>query len=212
MRTLQLAALTALLAGCTVGGESTPDAEPVAPVSGGANGDCLRAWNSRGNAANRSEAATEHEGWSVAWSEWLVSHPAPDPSGDDLVGGGCSYVFYSSTHWRSYSGGWEADGDLRWGIPPGGGGRRTPEQQIQPPNATLQPHGKLAKRAAENDSPVSDREWRAVIDDWYDNGVFDESHTCAAVRAAIERLPRSSPNPHTAFEDLGRYEARGCRR
>lgn len=57
---------------------------------------------------------------------------------------------------------------------------------------------------------VADADWRAVIDDWYDNGVIDESHSCVAVRAAIEHVPRSSPNPHTAFEDLGRYEAEGC--
>jgi hypothetical protein len=60
--------------------------------------------------------------------------------------------------------------------------------------------------------PVANSDWRAVIDDWYDNGVFDKSHSCRAVRTAIERLPRSSRIPPTVFEDLGRYEARGCRR
>lgn len=63
---------------------------------------------------------------------------------------------------------------------------------------------------ASGEAPVANADWRAVIDDWYDNGVLDELHSCAAVRTAVERLPRSSPNPHTAFEDLGRYEARKC--
>lgn len=37
--------------------------------------------------------------------------------------------------------------------------------------------------------PITPREWRAVIDDWYDNGRFDRAHRCGAIREAIERLP-----------------------
>ncbi|HXG72237.1 MAG TPA: hypothetical protein VNJ04_16625 [Gemmatimonadaceae bacterium] len=210
MRTLQLAALTLLLAGCTVGGDGPPDAKPAAPVSRGANGDCLRAWNSPGNAANRSEATAKHDNWSAALSEWVIDHPAPHPSGDDLVGRGCSYFFYSSTHWRSYSGGWEVDGDLRWGMPHGGGGQRTPEQQLQPPNAVLQQHGKLAQLAEDNGSPVSGREWKAVIGDWYDNGTIDTPHRCAAVRVAIAHIPPQGPTTTTAHEDLREYAEQVC--
>lgn len=62
------------------------------------------------------------------------------------------------------------------------------------------------------DAPVAAADWRAVIDDWYDNGVFDDPHACSAVRAAMERLPDSSPTSHTAFADLRRYADKGCGR
>jgi hypothetical protein len=204
MKPLVLAILVAVLAGCD------RSSDTVAPVSRGAGGDCLKAWNAPGNSANRTAAAGKHEGWSVALSEWVVDHPAPERSGDDLIGEGCSYFFSSSTHWRSYSGGWEADGDLRWGMPGESSGRRTPEQQIQPPNAVLEPHGKLARLAADTRSPVSAREWRAVIDDWYDNGTVDRPHRCAAVRAAIEHVPAQGPSITTAHEDLLEYAELVC--
>jgi hypothetical protein len=144
-RRLLLTVLVALVSGCTDRNDGAPSSRrAAAPVSHGANGDCVRAWNAPGNGANRSAAAAKHDGWSVSLSEWVIDHPISDPSGDDLVGEGCSYFFYSSTHWRSYGGGWEADADLRWGMPHGGGGRRTDEQQIQPPNA-VQRRGKLER-------------------------------------------------------------------
>lgn len=206
-----LAVLLALVTGCTGSSDSTPPSSPkaAAPVSRGANGDCLRAWNAAGNTANRSAAAAKHDGWSVALSEWVVSHPATGPSGDDLIGEGCSYFFHSPTRWQSYSGGWEADGDLRWGTPPAAGGRRTPEQQIQPPNAVLRRQGELA-RLADDGRPVGGREWRAVIDDWYDNGELDEVHRCGAVREAIARVPIGGREITTAREDLLAYAEQVC--
>ena len=127
----------------------------------------------------------------------FVSHPATGPSGNDLIGEVCSYFFHSAMRWQSYSGGWEADGDLRWDIPPAASGRRTSEQQIQPPNAILRGHGKLARLAADDAGPVSDREWKTVIDDWYDNGEFDETHRCGSVRAAqaLDASPAASGAP-----------------
>lgn len=210
MRPLVLTVLIALASGCTVSGDSTPGSpKAAAPVSHGANGDCVDAWNAPGNSANRS-AAAKHDGWSVSLSEWVIDHATPDPSGDDLIGEGCSYFFSSSTHWRNYSGGWEADGDLRWGSPPGGGGRRTAEQQIQPPNAILQPQGRLARLPLDRGGEVAGREWKAVIDDWYDNGEFDRAHRCAAVREAIAHVPAQGPNYHTTTEDLLAYSEQVC--
>jgi len=55
---------------------------------------------------------------------------------------------------------------------------------------------------------VPDADWRAVVDDWYDNGVFDEPHTCAAVRETIERLPTRDLTP--AIDDLEAYATLVC--
>lgn len=207
MKPLPLVALVALLAGCN---GSSDVAQSRGPVSRGASGDCLKAWNSPGNSANRTAAAAKHEGWSVALSEWTVDHASSSPAGDDLTGRGCSYFFYSATRWRSYSGGWEADGDLRWNMPHETGGRRTPEQRLQPPNAVLRDHGRLSGLAADSGTPVGGREWHDVIDDWYDSGTIDRPHRCAAVRAAIEHLPPQGPSETTAREDLLEYAELVC--
>ena len=207
MRPLVIA-LVALVTGCTSGDTTSPEAP--APVSRDAGRDCFRAWNAAGNAANRSAAAENHDGWSVAVSEWMVSHADASPSGNELVGTGCSYFFHSATRWQSYSGGWEADGDLRWQTPPSAGGRRTPEQQLQPPNAVLGPQGRLVRLSPDSGRPVSDREWRAVIDDWYDNGELDRAHRCRAVRVAIEHVPVEGRDVTTAREDLLAYAAQVC--
>ena len=61
-------------------------------------------------------------------------------------------------------------------------------------------------------SHATEDEWKAVIDDWYDNGKVDATHRCDAVRVAIERLPTSGPNTITAREDLRRVEAVMCGR
>jgi hypothetical protein len=71
-------------------------------------------------------------------------------------------------------------------------------------------HTPAATQKAPEAGPVADEAWRAVIDDWYVDGVLDDRHSCAAVRAAIERVPRSGPSSLTAFEDLRRDERRRC--
>ncbi len=172
---------TAVLAGCAGGDDAPVSRGADAPVSREANGDCVRAWNAAGNAANQAAAARNDDGWSVEISEFHVSHPA-----------------------------WEADGDLRWGIPPTSGGERTPEQEIHPPNAILRTHGKLARLPADHGRPVGDREWKAVVDDWYDNGEFDHAHRGAAVREASRRLPLGRPSYSSVFDDLRRYAEQVC--
>lgn len=181
-----------------------------ASVSRGANGDCVRAWNAAGNAGNQSAAANSYSGWPVVFGEFVVGHAGSGQSGNDLTGEGCSYFLYSSKRWKSYSGTWEADGDLRWGVPQTTSGERTPEQQIPPPFAVLGPHAKLVRIPIDRGGPVSDREWKAVINDWYDNGEFDRGHRCAAVREATRRLPSSMPSYSSVFDDLRRYSESVC--
>lgn len=120
----------ALASGC--GGDDS------ATVSRGAESDCFRAWNSDANRPNR-EAVAEHAGeWRVVVRRWHVDHPA-----EDLTGAGCSYFFFDDDSWVSFSGAWEANGDLRWGVPPTQRGPRRPEQQISEPNADLEDGGTL---------------------------------------------------------------------
>jgi hypothetical protein len=58
--------------------------------------------------------------------------------------------------------------------------------------------------------PVSFLEIRAVIDDWYVDGIFNDVHRCAAVRAAITRLPSHTPAYSTYRHDFRMYEQRAC--
>jgi hypothetical protein len=57
--------------------------------------------------------------------------------------------------------------------------------------------------------PVSPREWKSVIRDWYD-GRFDHPHRCAAVREAIKHLPIDPPAFSTVREDFNAYEKAVC--
>ena len=122
--------VVALISGC--GGDDG------ATVSRAPEGDCLHAWNDDANGANRDAVAEDAGEWRVVVSRWEVDHPA-----EGLTGEGCSYFFFDDDRWASFSGAWEADGDLRWGIPPTQRGPRRPEQQISEPNADLQDDGRL---------------------------------------------------------------------
>lgn len=193
--------LTMLVAatGCTDRGREA--------LSRGANGDCFRAWNAEGNDANRATVAAENGGWQVRVSTSQLSHPA-----DGLTGAGCSYVLFSSTHWVAYGGLWENDGDFRWQPGARAARRRTPAQTIGASNAVLQRGGRVVPRPPELQRPVSGREWRAVIDDWYDNGVFDRVHRCSAVREAIERLPTGARDYSSVGADFAAYAEEVCKR
>lgn len=73
--------------------------------------------------------------------------------------------------------------------------------------------GGCAGRSASS-KPRSSRataaEWRAAINDWYDDGRFETRHSCEAVREALNRLA-TNPGPYnTAAEDLRRYARRVC--
>jgi hypothetical protein len=52
--------------------------------------------------------------------------------------------------------------------------------------------------------------WREVLADWYDDGKFEERHSCAAVREAMRHLPVDGPTYSSAFEDIQRYARRIC--
>jgi hypothetical protein len=57
--------------------------------------------------------------------------------------------------------------------------------------------------------PVSGREWKAVLNDWYD-GRMDGRHRCAAVREAIRHLPSSPPMYSSVYDDLEAYAKKVC--
>jgi hypothetical protein len=56
---------------------------------------------------------------------------------------------------------------------------------------------------------VSSREWKAVLNDWYD-GRIDDWHSCAAVYEARRHLPESFPVYTTIYEDLAAYARVVC--
>ena len=58
-----------------------------------------------------------------------------------------------------------------------------------------------AARAPGSDvsTQVAVGEWKAVIEDWYLDGAFDQPHRCLAIREALEQLPTrdySAPRLH----------------
>lgn len=57
---------------------------------------------------------------------------------------------------------------------------------------------------------VAAAEWKAVIDDWYVDGTFDEPHRCVAIREAVKQLPSSTPEHSTVYADMRRIERRAC--
>jgi hypothetical protein len=57
--------------------------------------------------------------------------------------------------------------------------------------------------------PVSGREWKRVLNDWYD-GRIDQWHRCAAVREAIRHLPDTPPMYSTVYDDLRAYATAVC--
>ncbi len=57
--------------------------------------------------------------------------------------------------------------------------------------------------------PPTAAEWKAVIQDWYDNRKFTHRHSCAATRAALEHVPADGTALAVA-DALRRYESRVC--
>ena len=52
--------------------------------------------------------------------------------------------------------------------------------------------------------------WKAVVTDWLDGGI-NHKHSCAAVKAAILRLPTDSLTYSSVNNDLAAYESKACR-
>lgn len=63
---------------------------------------------------------------------------------------------------------------------------------------------------ARDQHPAANKEWRTVIADWYEDGYFDQSHRCRAVREAGRHLPSRSPDMQTLQADLRALEAGAC--
>jgi hypothetical protein len=57
--------------------------------------------------------------------------------------------------------------------------------------------------------PVTGREWKSLINDWYD-GRIDDWYRCAVVREAIKHLPTSPPTFSTVLEDFRSYGEAVC--
>jgi hypothetical protein len=57
--------------------------------------------------------------------------------------------------------------------------------------------------------PVTGREWKTLINDWYD-GHIDGWYRCAVVHEAIRRLPEDPPTFSTVLDDLRSYEKAVC--
>jgi hypothetical protein len=71
-------------------------------------------------------------------------------------------------------------------------------------------------RAAKRNPPdptqahhVTGREWKNLINDWYD-GRIDHWYRCAVVREAIKHLPTSPPTFSTVREDFDSYARAVC--
>jgi hypothetical protein len=58
--------------------------------------------------------------------------------------------------------------------------------------------------------PIRPTEWRAVLNDWYGDGVVDHSHPCAAIVLARTHLPTDGMTYSTIDRDLHRAEVRWC--
>ena len=131
----------ALGATCVVAVAVSTGCGEGAALSHGVKGNCVRAWNDAGNGDNRRAVIDAREPWRAVVSRWIVFHPR-----EGFTGNGCSYFFFSDKRWMTFSGAWESDGDLRWGIPPTQGGRRRTEQRPSKPNAELRRNGTLRQR------------------------------------------------------------------
>lgn len=57
---------------------------------------------------------------------------------------------------------------------------------------------------------VPPAEAKAVIQDWYVDGIFNSPHRCEAVRAAMARLPTAPRDYSTVYDDMRSLERRTC--
>ena len=68
----------------------------------------------------------------------------------------------------------------------------------------------VTTKATPTPAPTTDPAWRAVIDDWYYNGRFDEQHDCAAVREMADRLPTGGRDYSSVHADFAAYADLVC--
>ena len=57
---------------------------------------------------------------------------------------------------------------------------------------------------------VTPSDWKAVLNDWYDDGQIESTHSCAATLIALTHLPPDPATYSDVTEILRRYEAKVC--
>lgn len=70
------------------------------------------------------------------------------------------------------------------------------------------PGGTGARPYNDVSTQLAAAEWKAVIDDWYVDGVLDSPHRCVAVKEAVKQLPTRDYS--RAYRDLRRIEQQAC--
>jgi hypothetical protein len=68
----------------------------------------------------------------------------------------------------------------------------------------------VTEAAAIEPKEVAPDAWKAVLNDWFDDGRVDGRHSCAAVREAIRQLPEEGIYYSNPADALGVAEARVC--
>jgi hypothetical protein len=65
-----------------------------------------------------------------------------------------------------------------------------------------------SSQASDVSTQISAAEWKAVINDWYVDGIVNEPHRCVAIQEAVDQLPTRDYS--TAYTDLRRLERDAC--
>ena len=173
--------------------------------------ECTDAWNAEGNAHDRATVAQlVGDGYTEAGIQMSVTSGSPSQTSDPNPVG-CRVVVFNDKHWVAYLA--KRDGEkfvFRTGRPQyiadqSGGWPAT--STPGPDNARVSLHGEIAVAVDKRGLPVSAPGWKAVLDDFLDDGHVNRPHSCAAVRTAIAHV-HSDLNPRA--RPLGGAEERYC--
>jgi hypothetical protein len=173
---------------------------------------CADAWNAAGNAHDRATVAQlVHTGYTRAGIGMNVSGGSPSQKSDPNPVG-CRLVVFNDRRWFAYLA--KRDGErfvFRSGRPQyiaDQSGAWPRGSTPGPDNARVSLRGEVAVAVDRRGRPVVAPAWKAVLDDFVDDGHVNRPHSCAAVRAAIAHLPPSDRTP--SDRTLGRAEGRYC--
>ncbi len=174
--------------------------------------ECAKAWNAAGNAHDRATVAQlVRQGYTHAGIQMNLTLGGSPLQKTDPNPVGCRVVVFNDKRWVAYlakrddekfvfragrpqyvadqSGGWPATST------PG------------PDNANVSLNGNVAVVGDTRGLPLSGPGWKAVLDDYVDDGHVNRPHSCTAVRTAIAHLPTGS---FYLDRTLGGAEARYC--